>query len=191
MTAPPRPRLEALRRFGVRLGIVAVAAAIAWSLVAGERSGPPEGQTAPDFTADRLEGGPPFRLADARGRVVLLDFWATWCPPCRRSLPALQAVHRRYRESPDVLVLSVNTDAGPDREALVRRFMAGRDLDFPVLLDRGRISAAYRVRSVPTTVVVGPDGVVREVEVGVRAATVDGIADHFVEMIEAARAPKG
>lgn len=151
------------------------------------RGGGLEGGAAPDFEAEVLDG-PPFSLKEHQGRVVVLDFWATWCGPCKMSLPALQQTYEQYRDHPGVTVVSVNTDAPQQREEIVRSFMKSRRFTFPVLLDdpRQSVQARYGVQAIPTLVVIGPDGKVRTVKVGLFARDTDGIAKHLSALIEEA-----
>jgi peroxiredoxin len=124
------------------------------------------GQEAPDFTLPDLASGRPVRLADYRDRrTVLVNFWATWCEPCREELPTLE---RLARERAGVLeVLAVNLDAvGPGR---VRAFVRELGLTFRVLLDpRQAVPRLYRVRGLPSSVLVDRDGRVRHREIGFR-----------------------
>jgi thiol-disulfide isomerase/thioredoxin len=92
-----------------------------------------------------------------RGRVVLLDFWATWCAPCRKGIPALQGLHERYA-SQGLVVIGASTDeGGPER---VRRFVSSRRMTYPVALDSGATPAwqAFEVKSIPTLFLIGRDG---------------------------------
>jgi len=119
----------------------------------------------PDLALPLLEGGET-RLEDLRGKVVVLDFWATWCPPCVESLPALGRVTREF-SGPDLVTLTVNRDDGPDREAKVRAFLDRRGLsDLAVALDDGRAAGALKVRALPTLVVLDRDGRVAMAHVG-------------------------
>jgi peroxiredoxin len=110
---------------------------------------------APDFELARAQGGRA-GLAEQRGRVVLLNFWATWCAPCRAELPALQALQRSLAAD-GLAVVAVSVDAGPSEA--VARFAAGRGLDFPVLLDPGEdVARRYGVGAYPTSVVIDRQG---------------------------------
>jgi thiol-disulfide isomerase/thioredoxin len=100
---------------------------------------------------------------DYLGRVVLLDFWAVYCAPCREAMPDLQRLHERYAGQ-DFALLSVNVDPsepGLDRPAMVREFLRRNGLTFPVLLDYGPASAAYGVTSIPYLVLIDRSGQVR------------------------------
>jgi cytochrome c biogenesis protein CcmG, thiol:disulfide interchange protein DsbE len=164
------------------IAILLVGGAIAFSVLSGD--GPPVGRQAPAIEAERLNGEA-FSLSDLRGRVVVLDFWATWCPPCQKSLPALQRVHERYKDDAGVFIASINTDHPVDQKNLLGRFMKARRYSFPVVLDDGAkaVSNAYRVQSIPTLVIIDADGVVRKVERGIPSSKVDVIEAHLNALI--------
>ena len=130
---------------------------------AGERLPPrPASFQAPDFTLPTLSGGT-IRLADFRGKVVLLNFWATWCVPCRMEMPALEAFYQRHKDA-GLAVLAINLDtlSTTSVEAFVQEVM----VTFPVALDPSwSIAGGYRVLGLPTTYFIDRAGnvVVREV----------------------------
>jgi thiol-disulfide isomerase/thioredoxin len=94
----------------------------------------------------------------AKGRVTVVDFWATWCGPCRVSMPRVQSVWKEYRPK-GVDLYSVDTDdPGASREVEVREFLQQNRLEFPVVLDDGSATSAFSVAGLPTMVVVGRDG---------------------------------
>ncbi|MCA9557814.1 MAG: TlpA family protein disulfide reductase [Myxococcales bacterium] len=169
------------------IGIAAVAGLIAYALLAHD--GLRTGCEAPAVEAPLLDGGT-FELAAQRGKVVVLDFWATWCPPCRKSLPALQRVHERFRDSPDVVVASVNTDYPADQQRVVPAFVKKNGYTFPVLMDDPRkvVSQAYRVTSIPTLVIIDREGKVHTVQSGLPTTQVDGLVKHLEALIEEALA---
>jgi thiol-disulfide isomerase/thioredoxin len=108
---------------------------------------------APDFTLKQLDG-PPVSLAGLRGKVVVMEFWATWCAPCRFSLPSLEAIAKRYRVR-NVVILLVNLEEKPDiiRKWTERRYTA------PILLDAdGRTAGDYGVESIPRLVIIDQAG---------------------------------
>ena len=120
------------------------------------------GQPAPDFALERPAGGQ-IRLADYRGQVVLLNFWATWCVPCRSEMPGIEATYRAYRER-GFQVLAVNVQESP---ADVQPFIAELGLSFPAVLDRdAAVSRLYRARALPSSFLVDRDGTVRHVQIG-------------------------
>ena len=128
-----------------------------------ESPSPLVGKVAPALDLDLLDGGK-LSLAKHRGKdVVVLDFWATWCGPCRRSLPLLDAVAARYRGK-GVVVYAVNQREPADT---IKNFLAKEKINLPVALDReGAAGSAYGVEGIPQTVVIGKDGLVQSVHVG-------------------------
>jgi len=127
----------------------------------GLETGIRKGQLAPDFALEDLQGNT-VRLSDFRGKKVLVNFWATWCPPCRAEMPHLQKFYEDYR-SQGVVVLGVNltpTEKNPDR---VQKFAKEQHLTFPIVLDKeGTVKNTYRVVAYPTTFLLDTGGVIRE-----------------------------
>jgi peroxiredoxin len=123
---------------------------------------PQAGFSAPDFTLETPDSGT-VNLADLRGQVVLINFWATWCPPCRAEMPAIQQVYERYREQ-GFTVLAVNMQEG---DTQVAAFVNEMGLTFPILMDRdGSVSNRYQVKALPSTFVVDRQGVIQNVTLG-------------------------
>jgi peroxiredoxin len=121
-----------------------------------------EGKPAPQFKLDSLEGKP-VALAGLSGKVVVLDFWATWCGPCRASLPHLNEL---YNELKDKGVAVYAIDQQEDKQDVLD-FVTETKLTLPVLLDaEGKVGAQYGVEGIPQTVVIGRDGKVKKVYVG-------------------------
>jgi cytochrome c biogenesis protein CcmG/thiol:disulfide interchange protein DsbE len=121
-----------------------------------QRPGP--GTPAPDFTLRALDSTT-VRLAAFRGHPVIINFWATYCPPCIQEMPAL-GDRFRARRADSLVVLAINS--GDEKERAIRRFTADMALPFPVLLDPGAKTAdAYDVRGLPVTLFVDTAGVVR------------------------------
>lgn len=127
-------------------------------------------QPAPELDLPVIAGqgaaeGDRVSLAALRGRVVVLDFWASWCGPCRQSIPALNQVHARYGDRVEMLGINIEADLPRERVQTAHRSFGA---DFPSLLDvEGRAQAAYRVQSIPTLVLIDRAGTVRWVETGV------------------------
>ena len=114
----------------------------------------PNLKPAPDFALADLDDKV-HRLADYRGRVVLVNFWATWCPPCRFEIPAMQRAWEILRDE-DIAVLAPHVGGDADQ---VFRFTADFDIDFPLLIDGGsEVTDAWPVLGQPTTIVVDPEG---------------------------------
>ena len=119
-------------------------------------------QPVPDFTLKSMSGDN-LRLEELRGQVVLINFWASWCGPCRQEMPVLQKIHDRY-EKLGFTVLGVNVDEQPEK---ARRIVDRLTLDFPLLLDTNQtVSEAYQVNAMPFTVLVDRNGTVRYVHRG-------------------------
>lgn len=116
---------------------------------------------APDFALTTLTGDA-FSLRAARGKPVVLNFWATWCGPCQRELPTLQAAAERYGDQ----VLIIGVDQG-EEAATVQRYVDDLGLTFPIPMDSEfAVSELYNVRGLPTTYFIDPDGVIRQVWLG-------------------------
>jgi len=124
-----------------------------------------EGSRAPDITATDLDGEP-FRLASARGKVVFLDFWASWCEPCADAMPALDQLYERYGGN-GLIVVGVNVDRN---ERNARRFLQRTRVSFPIVHDGDRsLADRYSPPTMPSTFVIDRRGVVRHVHEGFRS----------------------
>jgi len=144
------------------LVLLAVVIALALGLQSLQRTGA-GGYEAADFELPDLDGRV-HKLSDYRGKVVFLNLWATWCPPCIAEMPSIEALHRRFRAD-DLVVLTVSEDGGGD--AVVRPFVERLGVTFPVLLDPdGTVSPRYGVTGYPETFVIGRDGRVIEHFIG-------------------------
>jgi peroxiredoxin len=125
---------------------------------------PREGFSAPDFTLDLLEGGE-VTLSDLRGQVVMVNLWASWCPPCRAEMPAIEEVYQDYKNQ-GLEVLAVNTTY-QDSEVEAAAFIQEYGLSFPIPMDRtGSVSNRYQLRGLPSTYFVDRKGIIRSVVVG-------------------------
>ncbi len=123
-----------------------------------------EGHQAPDFALKSLEGKT-LRFSELRGKkVVLINFWATWCPPCRLEMPTMQKIYSEYRGK-GFEILAVNIE--PDAKQEIREFMKELRLTFPVLLDpQMKVAREYRVFGLPVSILVDRKGIVRARETG-------------------------
>jgi cytochrome c biogenesis protein CcmG/thiol:disulfide interchange protein DsbE len=134
---------------------------------------PQKGFQAPDFALPNLEGET-VSLGDLRGQLVLVNFWATWCEPCRDELPAIQEV---YQNSDDLVVLGVDLQEGIED---VKAFIEKEGLTFPILLDKdGHVSNMYRTRDLPTSFFLNADGIIGAVHIG--PMTVANIEDYLTQ----------
>lgn len=136
--------------------LASIGAALFWVGPSATR-GVEVGDRAPDYSAPLLSGEE-VSLSEQRGRVVLVNIWATWCGPCRVEMPPIQQVYERYRDE-GFSVLAVSVDAGPGHREKVRRFVEEYGLDFPVLLDpEGRVTRVFQTVGVPETFVLDREG---------------------------------
>jgi len=117
---------------------------------------------ATDFTVKSLSGEN-IKLSERRGRVVIVNFWATWCTPCKKELPYFNQLYGKYKHV-GLEILGVNIDK---TSAEAKKMSSALAISFPVLLDpSGKVSDLYQIRSMPTTYVIGKDGMVRHVHWG-------------------------
>jgi thiol-disulfide isomerase/thioredoxin len=121
---------------------------------------------APDFALGRIDGkGGQVRLSDLRGQVVLIDFWATWCPPCLAMMPTLHELYRDWHPRGAEFV-GVDSDGPMATREDLQAFLAQNPFPYPVVLDDRNVGGAYGVSSIPHVVIVGRDGKVVRVFVG-------------------------
>lgn len=141
----------------------------------------PMPKTAPplDFVLPDINGRP-LRLSDLRGKVVLLNFWTTWCPNCRTEMPGLERLHRHFKGR-DFVLLAVNILEPAPR---VKHFMDALRLTFKTLLDSdGRVSLAFAVRGIPTTFIIDKDGALIGRAIGSRTwdgPAVTALLEHYM-----------
>jgi peroxiredoxin len=164
---------------GLALGIAAVVFAVL--LLAP----PPEdpigaGQRAPAFELPRLDGGAPVSLEALRGRVVLVNFWATWCGPCEAEMPAMQRLYRSLG-GPDFELLAVSVDTSSDD---VEAFRKRLGLDFPILLDpEKRVASRYQSHRYPESYLIDRNGTILARYIGPRDWDSAVYVDHIRNVI--------
>lgn len=169
------------------LWLLAVLLGSAWIVISKEpiteegyvvlTEAPIVGHVAPDFTLTTADATP-HTLSNYRGQPVVLNFWATWCAPCRLEMPDLQQVSETYNGR--ITIIGVNDDESLD---LVTDFAHELGLTYPLLLDNGRIvNNLYDIRSLPTTLFINADGTVAEVIIGPVNEAV--LSDRIDELLE-------
>jgi len=142
--------------------IAVIAAAIVAGLASTAAAAVLASAPAPDFTLHSM-GGPNLRLQEQRGQVVMLNFWASWCGPCRQEMPRLNRLYEKYHAS-GFQLLGVNVDDDARNAAEVATSLG---LRFPVLLDtRKQVSRLYDLGTMPSTVLIDRDGKVRFIHLG-------------------------
>lgn len=118
-----------------------------------------EGELAPNFKLESLDGGT-VQLSDFLGKKVIVNFWASWCGPCRQEMPAMQAFYDDYAD--DVEVLAVNATESETNLQAVQSFIGEFNFTYPTLLDEDlSVNEAYKIIGLPTTYFIGTDGVIQ------------------------------
>jgi peroxiredoxin len=139
-------------------------------------------RTAPDVTL-RRQDGTAVRLDDLKGRVVLVDFWASWCPPCGTSFPALDGLYRQLHQD-GLEVLAVNVD---ERHRDAEAFLADHPHVMPIFLDpEGHAAQAFRIAGMPTSILIDRAGRVRFTHTGYTATVADAYRREIRQLLEEA-----
>jgi len=152
------------------LGLVAILGAGLWAgtlFLGDEFYEVRVGTEAPGFNAvDVMNSDTELKtLSDYRGQVILLNIWATWCDPCKKEMPSMEALHRDLKDR-GLAVVAVSVDDA-DREATIRQFVTDYNLTFDVLYDRAELfRAVYRYTGVPETYIIDREGVIRRKWIG-------------------------
>lgn len=153
--------------------LILLSAGLAWIFISADRSGastagkipaPQQGFLAPDFEL-KTPAGETVKLSALRGQAVLVNLWATWCPPCRAEMQSIEKVYNEYKDQ-GFTVLAINMTYQDDPLA-VMPFVRDQGLTFPILLDEtGVIGDAYQLRSLPSSFFIRRDGIINEVVIG-------------------------
>lgn len=168
MSVPSKSRARTARLVDGGL-LLLVVGLLLWAVIGNNRSGLGQlaGEPAPPFKLKTMSGavtGPP----DHVGKLVLLDFWATWCNPCFKQMPA---VHEVMQEYDDLVVLPVNVDEpSVGRAEAMKKFLQHAHVDLDSLIDDGSASALYHVETIPALVLIDPQGRIAYASSGVHTA---------------------
>jgi peroxiredoxin len=147
---------------------------------AGDAKHPLIGNPAPDFNLPAQSGGPRASLAAASGKVALVDFWATWCEPCRASFPHYEALKKKF--DGDLVVVGISEDDDPDG---IKAFAKETGATFPLAWDANKnVAAGYHPESMPTTFLVDKNRLVRFVHGGFRPGDEGVIEDQVKELLK-------
>jgi thiol-disulfide isomerase/thioredoxin len=131
--------------------------------ITGLGTGPKVGQLAPDFALNDVHTGRPIRLSSLRGKPVWINFWASWCPPCKAELPDMKQVYARY-EAKGLVLLGVDMQEDP---AVVKPFASDNGYTWNIAVDSdGSVTNTYYVFSIPSHIFVGGDGVIKSIQIG-------------------------
>jgi len=168
--------------WGLLLSLILMCAPLL-ALVKAAPPAPALNAAAPSFTLAGQKGS--LSLESLRGRVVLLDFWASWCAPCAQSFPWLEGLHHRFREQ-GLTVLGVNVDK---QRKKADAFLSLHATTFPVVFDpKGEVAAAYALPGMPTTCFIDRQGRLRRIHTGFRPEEV-GAVEAFIEELLKEKAP--
>jgi peroxiredoxin len=149
----------------IALAVLVAVFGIVW-LQSSKYEPPKIGKVAPEFALTDLDDKP-VRLSDYRGKVVFLNFWATWCKPCREEMPSMEVLHKNFAKD-GLVVLAVSIDRVTTTKD-IPPFIKSMNLSFPVLIDSwGRTDMPYKRMGVPETFIIDQQGVIREIVIGPR-----------------------
>ena len=179
--------MKKMNRFGLLLVFLIVVVLLSGCDNSSQQQNSPSGTTvarkgdvdnmAPDFTLTNIRGEE-VSLSQYRGKVVILNFWATWCPPCREEMPSMEALHQKYKDK-GLVMLAVNVDE--NGAAAVKKFLQKTPYSFPILIDTKNVAQkSYGVFRFPESFIIDRNGVVVEKIIGGR----DWMSDGAFKLIE-------
>src|SRR5690554_1080303 len=172
--------------------VLLVSAALFVHIEASAQNTNPE--PAPNFTLVDLDGKT-VSLNDLKGKVVVLDFWATWCAPCIQSFPAMQMAVNKYKDDPEVEFLFINTwEQKEEPKDMIQQLMTKRGFNFTVLIDekdpvskRNPVVESYDVIGIPTKFIIDPKGNIKYKVTGFKGGDNESQVREITSLIEAAR----
>lgn len=139
------------------------------------------GDNVPSFKADRLDGSKTIDINELKGKVVFVDFWASWCPPCLKSLPEFENLQTSFAHRDDVVVLAINLDEDPNSAS---KFVQKLDVTYEILADStGQIPSAFGVQAMPSSYIIDKSGVIQYVHKGYKSGDVDKIKARIEQLL--------
>ena len=139
------------------------------------------GDSAPSFRARTLDGSQTISNDDLKGKVIFVDFWASWCPPCLKSLPEFEHLQTSFSGRDDVVVLAINLDENP-KDA--DKFLSTLDVSYKILADReGKIPESFGVSTMPSSFIIDKSGVIRYVHKGYKSGDVKKIKSEIEQLL--------
>ncbi|MFW6006784.1 MAG: TlpA family protein disulfide reductase [Bacillota bacterium] len=135
-----------------------------WEITEVNSSGKPStGNQAPDFSFRNNEKDE-IKLSDLQGKIIFINFWASWCPPCKQEMPDIQNIYEKYEDKDEIMILTVNIQ---EEEKVIKNYMSDNDFTFPVLKDMNSLAQSYYVSNIPTSFFLDKEGIIREKHTGV------------------------
>jgi thiol-disulfide isomerase/thioredoxin len=131
-----------------------------------------------NFTLKQLEGAP-ITLSQYRGKVVLIDFWATWCPPCRRSIPILKSLYETYKDR-NFIILGISLDESLEE---LQKFVKENEINYPVLIGTQEVAGQFKISAVPTIIILDKHGKIQYREVGFGTESLQLIENKINELL--------
>jgi thiol-disulfide isomerase/thioredoxin len=172
--------MDRLKKIRVLLFLVAVCL-LAVSCKKAEETVVVESGKAPVFTFTGLKGEA-LPLLELRGKVVIVEFWATWCPPCREAIPELNKVFEKF-QGRSVQLLGIAVDKGGDAASRVSAVVKEDAVVYPVMLDSGRVSVAYGVSGIPALFIIDKEGKVAKRHMGFSPGLAETISKEVEELL--------
>ncbi|SDD46358.1 Peroxiredoxin [Terribacillus halophilus] len=170
------------KRFYIRLTVLAALAGLVltagWQLlVEGKSEKVENGEKAPDFMLTDLQTGEAFKLSEMKGKGVLVNFWATYCEPCKQEMPLFEEASNTY-ENDNVIFAAISED---ESKLVIDRFRERYKLSFPIMRDNGQVMEAYGVNALPATFFIRADGTVSRTVYG--PLQTDRLEDYLDEIV--------
>lgn len=189
-TLEPNHRLKVSRAMDRSHGLIACALALSFAACGGAGGSgaksaegeqhPLVGAPAPDFALKAQYGKKRVSLEDAKGKVTIVDFWATWCEPCRESFPAYQRILEKHES--ELEIIGVSVDDAPDE---IAAFATATGVKFPLAWDDGQaVAGSYKPPTMPTSYIIDQNGVVRYVHVGFKSGDDKEIEKEVVSLLK-------